>query len=246
MLKTKNILQKINKLTIFSTAVYIPLSLFFTISLIRKGINNLIFPSVPREGALFWIQLWVNNLFMIFLIGSVGFTVLLLSQLFRQYIMSPPFEISRLPEIEELNRQDTNRILYRAVSPIIVVFIGAFIPPVFGGWGYYVGGTILTVDKSNIANISATNSEIILSVLPNLGGITQLFESVPTQEGKVLFVMLSGLMVVSMWNLSYLSQIIFSPTKIFEDDTFMQCNFIKRFIYAVIIAYILSVLIEIL
>jgi hypothetical protein len=161
-------------------------------------------------------------------------------------MMSPPFEISRHSGLEELNEGVTNRVFYRAIFPIIIVLVGAVIPPVFGGWGYYVGGTILSVDKSDIAELSDTNSELILSVLPNIGGNIQFFNGVPSEEGKVLFVILSGLTVVSMWNLSYLSQIIFSPRIRVDTGNYIQNKFMKRVIDTVITIYFFFVLVEIL
>lgn len=199
----------INKLDRFGSMFYFPVTTFVIFLLFRNFINDLIFPSVPRSGLLFVFQGWINTGYGAIFVGFFGFIVLLSTKISKDYFFSPPYNALRTHKIENISKDNVSKVQNRSIYPMFIALVGSFIPPVFGNWALFPGG-YLSVNRSDIVAASI-ESESLLSAVPVIGeySLVDVFLMVPNPEGKILMMILSGLMLISLWNLSYLSQIYF-------------------------------------
>lgn len=187
-------------------ALFTPYSVLLITIWTKDTVNGLVFPSAPRSGFLFVVVSWINTIYGVFFIGFLGFIILLSFKLFTDYLLSPPYHGSSISGIENIDEKDIGGIYQRVTYPLVPALIGALIPPVFGNWGLFYGGSYIAVNESDIPVVPAENMNL-LSNVPIIGefSLVDRFLIVPNSEGKILFVILSGLVLISLWNLFYLS-----------------------------------------
>lgn len=212
--------RKLENIIEYFWSLYTSYSILLIALLIRDIINSLIFPSVPRSGVLFVVLTWVNTIYGVFFIGFLGFVVLLSLKLFRDYLLSPPYEVFPIIRADNLDEKYIGDIYRRTIYPLVLALIGAIIPPIFGGWGLFYGGSFISVNKSDIPVVPSESANLI-SKFPIIGefSLVDRFLMVPNSQGKILFVLLSGLVLISLWNLFYLS-IIYR----FSDSNYEQMD----------------------
>jgi hypothetical protein len=200
--------RKLENIIEYFWSLYTSYSIVLIALLIRDFINSLIFPSVPRTGILFVVLTWINTIYGVFFIGFLGFIVLLSLKLFRDYLLSPPYEVFPIKRAYNLDKKHIGKVYQRTVYPLILALIGAIIPPIFGGWGLFYGGSFISVNKSDIPVVPSESANLI-SKFPIIGefSLVDRFLMVPNSQAKILFVVLSGLVLISLWNLFYLSLI---------------------------------------
>jgi len=225
------------------TRFYVPGSILLVVFIIRELINNLTFPSVPRSGISFIILGWINIGYGVIYVGFHAFVILLLLNLSKDYLLSPPYNLLQTSKIEDFNKDVIKQISNRAFYPIVIALIGAIIPPMFG-WSRFAGVS-LTVNPSEIPLISS-ESESFLSLIPIIGEyslVNQLL-FVPNTEVRVLMAVLSGLLMIGFWNLSYLSQMYWSQVPEYAKMGKSTYILVKWLPYAGLVAVLISPIVD--
>ena len=232
-----------NQISRLYTRFYVPGSILLIIFTIKELLNNLTFPSVPRSGISFIILGWINIGYGVIYVGFHAFAILLLLKLSKDYLFSPPYDLLRTSKIEDFNKNVIRQISNRAFYPIVIAFIGAIIPPIFG-WSRFAGVSLI-VNPSKIPLFSS-ESESFLSLIPIIGEyslVSQLL-FVPNTEVRILMAVLSGLVMIGFWNLSYLSQIYWSQMPNHNSMRGLTYFSVKWLPYAGLVALLISPMVD--